>query len=159
MSNISRLVMTNHFVQVLKSHNGHCITMYNAIFQHAVQAWVQVEVVDMNGVPTIAEYDVCGSITASYNHFELDNDSNLKDHCKTTLLKTKDLEKMNVERWKKIQLSRCFIAVAIYASLVIEADLWSSSHLKIAKGKVEFTQTILNLDMTILEEMETLVLG
>lgn len=118
--------------------NGHCITMYYAIFQHAVQAWVQVEVVDMNGVPTIADYDVCGSITASYSHFEFDNDCNFTDHCKTTLLKTKDLEKMNVERGKKIQLSRCFIAVPIYASLVIEADLWSSS-LKIAKGKVEFT--------------------
>ncbi|KAL2927762.1 Peptidyl-tRNA hydrolase [Bienertia sinuspersici] len=130
----------------LEGLDGRCITMYYAIFKHAVQVWVQVELIDSNADPYNAEYDVRGTITSSYSHFECGNNSSFKDHCKTTLWRTKDLESVKLKRWKKIQLSRCFVVVPVYASFVIEADLWdSSSHLAIAKGKVEFTPNHLTL--------------
>ncbi|XP_021864197.1 uncharacterized protein [Spinacia oleracea] len=99
--------------QPLSAHfegpDGSCITMYYAILLHAVQAWVQVEVIDVNVVPTAVTYTVHGNIFASYGHFESDNDSDIKDYCKTTLLKTGDLESVKVERWSKIKLSRSIV--------------------------------------------------
>lgn len=123
---------------VFEGPNGCCVTMFYSIIKHAVQACVLVEVIDIKGVPSIIEYNVRGSIYATYSCFERGNDSSIKDQCRTTLLNTRHFESVKAQRWKKIQLSRSIIAVPVYSSLIIEADLWDSSQLKIAQGKVEF---------------------
>lgn len=118
--------------------NDSCITLCYAIFEHAVHAFVEVQIIDTNAVPTITEYHVHGAIYASYGHFECGNDSYSKDDYKSTLFKTSASKSVNAQRWKSLQLSRRIVAVPAYTSLIIEADLWDTSHLKLAQGKVEF---------------------
>ncbi|CAO2829928.1 unnamed protein product [Amaranthus hypochondriacus] len=119
--------------------NGCCVTMFYAIFEHAVQACIKVKVVDISAVPIHLKYQVRGSIFASYSHFEVGNNSVIKNECKTTLFKTSDFESVKAEHNKVIELSRCIVAVPAYSSLIIEADLWDTdSSFKIAKGKLEF---------------------
>lgn len=121
---------------VFESPNGCCITMYYSIFYHAVQAQIQIEIVDLGTAP-VAEFNFRGSISARYGNFWCGNDSAIKDYCKITLLKSGDLQLLKSKRCAELQLSRSIIAVPAYSSLIIEADLWDTSGFKIAKGKVE----------------------
>ena len=108
--------------------------MYYTILEHAAQAWVKIEVIDVNVDPTVVEYNARGSIIAKYSHFEHGCDLSIVDNCKTTLWKSSDLEfegeALENNHTLKMDCS---------SSLIIEADLWETdTTLRFGKGKVEF---------------------
>ncbi|XP_057530526.1 uncharacterized protein LOC130808967 isoform X2 [Amaranthus tricolor] len=126
--------------------NGCCVTMFYAILEHAVIASIQVRVIDKNVVPLSSKYQVRGTIFASYSHFEVGDDSVIKEECKTTIFKTSDFKSVKAEHGKKLELSRWVVAVPAYSSLIIEADLWDTdSSIKIAEGKLECLASNMNL--------------
>lgn len=107
------------------------VTIYYTPFSNAIQARVEVMLVDGGGQNPV---DIQGSLFAQYSNYSYSTDEEKKYY--RTAVFSKPASKVNVG--SKIPLSRTVVAVPTAGSLIIEANMTSVNNREIAKGTANF---------------------